>query len=335
MEAKYKSRLVVRGDLEQGDPRSDSPTASIEAQNLVFSFAASRRLKLKALDVTNAYFQGEAIDRVLLLSQPKGGLPGLKPGDHMLARAPIYGPGGLMSLVITDASHVNEEEELLVNGSVSVEYHRSQGARMIFVATPSLWDKDKGSVHPIAWASNIVRRVCRSTIQAEAYTLQAGVEDGDVLRAAVADLFGALDLKRWEASAAKFMRQIWFTDCKSLEETLKNPKCSKHSDKRLSIEIASLRQDLWRKKGEEAGDPYEEDYRPSDEFLTDTVRWIDTDVMVADPLTKVMEPTKLVHVMETNELDVKQPIDSIVKKRAKQLQRRKGNPAEADPKEDG
>ena len=39
--------------------------------------------------------------------------------------------------------------------------------------------------------------------------------------------------------------------------------------------------------------------------------------------------------METNELDVKQPIDSIVKKRAKQLQRRKGNPAEADPKEDG
>eukprot|EP00439_Symbiodinium_sp_Y106_P017032 s7326_g2.t1 len=186
-------------------------------------------------------------------------------------------PGGLMSLVITDASHANEEEELLVNGSVSVEYHRSQGARMIFVATPSLWDEDKGSVHPIAgarmifvatpslwdedkgsvhpiaWASNIVRRVCRSTIQAEAYTLQAGVEDGDVLRAAVADLFGALDLKRWEASAAKFMRQIWFTDCKSLEETLKNPKCSKHSDKRLSIEIAFLRQDLWRKKGEEAG----------------------------------------------------------------------------------
>ena len=194
-------------------------------------------------------------------------------------------PGGLMSLVITDASHANEEEELLVNGSVSVEHHRSQGARMIFVATPSLWDEDKGSVHPIACASNIVRRVCRSTIQAEAYTLQAGVEDGDVLRAAVADLFGALDLKRWEASAAKFMRQIWFTDCKSLEETLKNPKCSKHSDKRLSIEIASLRQDLWRKKGEKAGDPYEEDYRPSDEFLTDAVRWIDTDVMVADPLT--------------------------------------------------
>ena len=38
--------------------------------------------------MTNAYFQGEEIDRV---SQPKGGLPGLKPHQHMLARAPTYG----------------------------------------------------------------------------------------------------------------------------------------------------------------------------------------------------------------------------------------------------
>ena len=50
--------------------------------------------------------------------------------------------------------------------------------------------------------------------------------------------------------------------------------------------------------------------------------------MVADPLTKVMEPVKLVHVLETNELDVEQPLDSVLKKRAKQLQRRKGDPEE-------
>ena len=30
-------------------------------------------------------------DRALLLSQPKGGLPGMEPDEHMLARAPIYG----------------------------------------------------------------------------------------------------------------------------------------------------------------------------------------------------------------------------------------------------
>ena len=521
VEEKLKSRLVVRGDLEKGDPRSDSPTASLEAQNMVFSFAASRRLKIKCLDVTNAYFQGEEIDRVLLLSQPKGGLPGMEPDEHMLARAPIYGsvdggrrfwkklrrtvkrkglrenricralysytdkngvvqmlltshvddllwacdpscdwivkelidefkcgtvesgsfkycgkeivqdedftihvscadttraikkipiaprrrpgdpltdsdktqlksvagslawvsrqcrpdlayrvskiqtasnkgtvadlrqanksieyaqdtyqrglvfksgvldwetPGGLVQVVVTDASHANEEEEMLVNGMVSTEGHRSQGARMVFLASPDIWNGNKGFVHPIAWASNVVRRVCRSTIQAEAYTLQSGMEDGDVIRAAVTDLFGKLDLKKWQATSAAFIKQLWLTDCKSLEETLQNPKCAKHSDKRLSIEIASLRQDLWRQKGQETGDPFEEDYKPKDADLTDKVRWIDTDVMIADPLTKVMEPVKLVHVLETNELDVEQPLDSVLKKRAKQLQRRKGDP---------
>ena len=57
----------------------------------MLSFAASRRLKAKTLDVTNAHFQAEEVDRVFLLSQPKGGLPGMKPGDHKLARALIYG----------------------------------------------------------------------------------------------------------------------------------------------------------------------------------------------------------------------------------------------------
>ena len=520
IEPTYKSRLVVRGDLEQGDPRSDSPTASIEAQNIVFSFAASRRLKICSLDVTNTYFQGEEIDRILLLSQPKGGLPGLKPDEHMLARAPIYGstdggrrfwkrlrtylkkkglkenricralysftdangvvqmlmtshvddllwacdpsrdwiikdlidtfkcgtvekgsfrycgkevkqdedftihvscsdtargvkkihiapkrhrgdpltdsdktqmksvagslawvcrqcrpdlsyrvsriqsasnsgtvadirdanktveyavrthdrgltfrsgmldwttPGALLNLVVTDASHANESEEMIVNETTSLEHHRSQSARMVFLTTEALWKGDRGHIHPISWSSNLVRRVCRSTIQAEAYTLQAGVEDGDVVRAAVTDIFGRLDLKRWEATSAGFMRQIWMTDCKSLESTLKNPKCNKHSDKRLSIEIASLRQDLWRKKGDDAGDPFYDDYRPANDQLTDIVRWIDTDVMIADPLTKVMEPAKLVEALETNVLDIEQPIDSVVKKRAKQLQRRKGD----------
>ena len=58
--------------------------------------------------------------------------------------------------------------------------------------------------------------------------------------------------------------------------------------------------------GEKAGDPFYDDYKPADDQLTDIVRWIDTDVMIADPLTKVMEPTKLVEALKTNTLDVEQ-----------------------------
>ena len=91
----YKSRLCGRGDLEGLDGlRSDSPTAEIESHNLVFSFAASNKLELKTADISNAYFQGELLDRVLLLKPPKSGVPDddYKDGNTMiLARVPIYG----------------------------------------------------------------------------------------------------------------------------------------------------------------------------------------------------------------------------------------------------
>ena len=97
----------------------------------------------------------------------------------------------------------------------------------------------------------------------------------------------------WSAktTSAAFLRQIWFTDCRSIKETLLNPKATSHAGTRLSIEIASLRQSLWRSKGDLTGAPYVQDEPP--EEPTDKVRWLDTDVMIADPLTKLMESEKL------------------------------------------
>ena len=48
---------------------------------------------IRSADITNAYFQGRELDRVLLFTQPKGGLPDpdIPPGAHLLARVPIYG----------------------------------------------------------------------------------------------------------------------------------------------------------------------------------------------------------------------------------------------------
>ena len=37
-------------------------------------------------DLESAYFTGERMSRVLLLRQPRSGLPGLKPDDRLLAR---------------------------------------------------------------------------------------------------------------------------------------------------------------------------------------------------------------------------------------------------------
>ena len=76
-EAVTKSRLVACGQYENREGlRTDSPTASVEALNLICSFAACKKLKIKIADIKNAYFNADPIDRLLLLKSPRGGLPG-------------------------------------------------------------------------------------------------------------------------------------------------------------------------------------------------------------------------------------------------------------------
>ena len=95
MTADLKSRLCARGDLEGIDGlRKDSPTAEIEVHHLLFSWAASNKLVLKTADISNAYFQSDSLDRVLLLKPPKGGIPDPdydEEGTVILARVPIHG----------------------------------------------------------------------------------------------------------------------------------------------------------------------------------------------------------------------------------------------------
>ena len=79
------------GNQEKQKVRSDSPTADTIAIHMVCSFAASYRLKIKCGDLENAYFNGMKMTRVLLLRQPKGGLPGMNHTDRLLAKVPIYG----------------------------------------------------------------------------------------------------------------------------------------------------------------------------------------------------------------------------------------------------
>ena len=114
---------------------------------------------------------------------------------------------------------------------------------------------------------------------------------------------------------------VWPTDCKSIYDALCRPVMAKVAGMRLGSELAKLRQSLWRRKGEAAGDSRMCDMMPED--ATDIIRWIDTDVMIADPLTKAMDAEKLIYVMTSAYYNIKQPIASLAKKRQKQIQRSK------------
>lgn len=76
-----------------------------------------------------------------------------------------------------------------------------------------------------------------------------------------------------------------------------------------------------RTPGQKEGDPFLDDERPKE--ITDELRWIDAEVMIADPLTEIMDPVKLVRALETNQWNVEQLINSVIVEEATQLQRRK------------
>ena len=178
---------------------------------------------------------------------------------------------------------------------------------LLFIASVDILDKDEAHVHLVNFKSTIQKRVVSSTMKAESYQLTEVVEAADLLRATLADCHGLLDHDHWETSAAAFCMSQWSTDCRSCHDTLQKP-VMRNIDKRLGIELAALRQLLWRKRGLDKPDRRLLEERPMD--LTDVCQWIDTTVMVADCLTKLMKDDFLLNVLRTNRWNSAQTEDA-------------------------
>ena len=189
-------------------------------------------------------------------------------------------------LSINDASHAASVEAI---GEGVVAGHRSQSGRLLALADPSFATTGKGSVYLLEWHSNTIRRVCRSTLQAETMSLQLGSEESEHVRQIL------YEIKNEAAETPKADRctramdsttSLWLTDCRSLSDHLTNCSGGEVSDKRLAIDLTSLRQ----------GNPTYTDSLPAD--ASTVVRWISTKTMVADGLTKAMRAEQLDDLMK-------------------------------------
>ena len=148
-------------------------------------------------------------------------------------------------------------------------------------------------------------------MQAETYALSDGVEESMRLRAALADAHGVSLRTDWECQAARFMRNVWLVDCNSLSDHLRYPTFTKCSDKRLSIDLAALRQMVWLTSDGELRDEIGSNQ-------PDMVRWIDTSCMVADCLTKRMRSDRLSECLRSCWLDLLPTDESVLCKMKKQ-----------------
>ena len=470
----WKSRLVSCGNFEDSEGlRSDSPTADIDVHLLICIWASCFNLSLHSADVTNAYFQGQPLDRIVLMAQPRGGLPGVNPEALLLIRVPVYGltdsgrgfwkrldgdakqsgfkvsriypalyflPGSDGDCVAVLASHVDDllyaylpEGEGAMktflsrfdlgstetddfrycgkqfsrepNGTITIDVRdntrrikkiniaggrpssekldkddmtrlRSVTGSLAWVARQGrpdlgyrvsrlqssvkdatvatlteanrvvdlahngmdfvklrfppnhlIWEElalltvtdasfaneggmksQQGRIHlltdmteakdptnnvfrvlPVAFSSTTIRRVCRSTLQAETYSLQNGLEAGDKIRGALAELKGQLrGISNWEEDARQCIPHLYMTDCRSLQEHLDQETPNRVTDKRLGIELLSIHDNLWR----EGSRTWNTMRNGGDKVL-----WISTATMLSDCLTKSMKPDLLVKVL--------------------------------------
>ena len=84
----------------------------------------------------------------------------------------------------------------------------------------------------------------------------------------------------------------------------------------MEIDLEDLRQMLWE-------DPRGRPKDDLNEQQIDKVRWIDTSTMLADQLTKVMSPDRLVKSLDGSQIDLTPTAASTIAKMMKQRQRRK------------
>jgi hypothetical protein len=115
---------------------------------------------------------------------------------------------------------------------------------------------------------------------------------------------GKLDCRDWENSAAQAMGHCWMTDCDSLYNHLMSQRLNAIENKRLAIDLMALRQQIWERCGERTLEV--------DHSCGDYPRWIDTSVMLADPLTKVMSSERMVDTMMTGRLDLTPTPESLM-----------------------
>lgn len=226
-----------------------------------------------------------------------------------------------MIVTMADASWAGDTE--IVNDIP--QKHKSQRACLVMLCDDRLITGDVSSFHPIHYGSNLIRRLCRSTLHAETQAMQAGTEEGWKLRATLAELRGIKHDRNWEQSSSQAVRHLWLTDCRSLHDHLTSSTLGRVTDKRLSIDLAALRQDLWNYRGSEV------EHLDNDCFH-DKIRWIDTSCMLVDCMTKSMNPKQLIDALETSVIDLRPSAKSTELKNRKKAQRAsKHGELEAEP----
>ena len=161
-----KSRLVGCGNFEDTDGlRTDSPTGDVDAHNLVFSWCASHKVKIRSADISSAYLQGKQNDRVILYRIPKGGIPeeGIEEGQVLAARVPIYGTKDAGRGFWLRLTEVVKEHNYTLNKILPTMFSLRDNGKIVGVMSSNVDDLLYGSLPEFEGAMNNIFGYLQST----------------------------------------------------------------------------------------------------------------------------------------------------------------------------
>eukprot|EP00434_Breviolum_minutum_P011223 symbB.v1.2.009904.t1/scaffold605.1/size182108/4 len=148
----------------------------------------------------------------------------------------------------------------------NLDGHKSQCGYVVGLTSPEIQEGLPVPILVLETISSSIRRVCRSTLAAEANAFLTGYEAANYLASLLREVMHpAVSLRTLETEFAK--KEVFaFTDAKSLESTI-NKDAGQPSDKRVRILVTQVKE-MMREVGNH-------------------VIWVDTSQMLADVLTKI------------------------------------------------
>lgn len=202
---------------------------------------------------------------------------------------------------LADSGHANGTPER----DEKVKY-RSVGGYFLLLANPEILEGKEVRCNVLSFQSSMTKRVCRSTLAAEASHVAEAVGAGDWAAVLLEEaLSGDVDLQNW-SSVVQQRTRVYVTDARSVYDYLQKDATSTSTDKRMAIEGALLREAV-RLPGAH-------------------VRWIDGLQNFADVLTKALaDKTVLREFLKTGKFSLVQSEQNKQLKEKKQADRQLRN----------
>ena len=162
----------------------------------------------------------------------------------------------------------------------------SQGGYVVVMTSKKALKGEHVPYSLISWRSFKLTRVCRSRLSAKSQACAAAMDELMMVKSMIALMVGPNLDPRPESTAADCGRSAIIIDAKAqaLYDSLKKDGIGSSADKRVGIEILSIKEEIRRRKTE--------------------LRWVSSERMLADGLTKLRTRQQMVEMLRSGWLSI-------------------------------